>query len=225
MIRRLAVRRLAAVAFLVLLMLGPALAARADDYDAEISAIDNAFDAGIVRIQPGGSVEWSNDGNNPHTVTANDGSYDSGNLAPGATYVKVFDQPGVYSYFCKYHGAPGVGMTGIVVVGDVEIPSATGGGVSPGREPLPGGFAATVRVPADYPSVQEAVDHAEPGGMVLIAPGVYHESVVVTTPYITIRGEDRNRTILDGKDQLPNGIHVIEADGVSVENLTTRHFV
>ena len=112
----------------------------------------------------------------------------------------MFDQPGVYSYFCKYHGAPGVGMTGIVVVGDVQIPSATGGGVSPGREPVPSGFAATVRVPADYPTVQEAVDHAEPGGMVLIAPGVYHESVVVTTPYITIRGEDRNRTILDGKD-------------------------
>ena len=225
MIRRLAVRRLAAVAFLVLLTLGPALAARADDYDAEISAIDNAFDAGIVRIQPGGSVSWSNDGNSPHTVTADDGSYDSGNLEPGATYTKAFDQPGVYSYFCKYHGAPGVGMTGIVVVGDVQIPSATGGGVGPGREPLPGGFAATVRVPADYPTVQEAVDHAEPGGMVLIAPGVYHESVVVTTPYLTIRGEDRNRTILDGKDQLPNGIHVIEADGVSIENLTTRHFV
>ena len=65
MIRRLAVRRLAAVAFLVLLTLGPALAARADDYDAEISAIDNAFDAGIVRIQPGQSVEWSNDGQQP----------------------------------------------------------------------------------------------------------------------------------------------------------------
>ena len=74
----------------------------------------------------------------------------------------MFDQPGVYSYFCKYHGAPGVGMTGIVVVGDVQIPSATGGGVGPGREPLPGGFAATVRVPADYPTVQEAVDHANP---------------------------------------------------------------
>ena len=187
-------RRLAAVGFLALLTLGPALAARADDYDAEISAIDNAFDAGIVRIQPGQSIEWSNDGNSPHTVTADDGSFDSGNLAPDATFTTAFDQPGVYSYFCKYHGAPGVGMTGIVVVGDAEIPSPSGGGVGPGREPVPAGFAATVRVPADFPTVQEAVDHAKPGGMVLIAPGVYHEAVVVTTPYITIRGEDRNRT-------------------------------
>ncbi len=217
-------RRLAAASFLVLLMLGPAIGARADDYDAEISAIDNAFDAGIVRIQPGQSIEWSNDGNSPHTVTADDGSFDSGNLASGATFTQVFDQPGVYSYFCTYHGAPGVGMAGIVVVGDVEIPSATGGGVSPGREPVPGGFAATVRVPADYPTVQEGVDHAQPGGMVLIAPGVYHEAVVVTTPYITIRGEDRNRSILDGDDELPSGILVVEADGVTIENLTVRHF-
>ncbi|MGZ5301807.1 MAG: right-handed parallel beta-helix repeat-containing protein [Actinomycetota bacterium] len=225
MMRRLAIRRLAASAFLVLLTLGPALVAHADDYDAEISAIDNAFDAGIVRIRPGRSVGWSNDGNSPHTVTADDGSFDSGNLEPGATFTRAFDRPGVYSYFCKYHGAPGVGMTGIVVVGDVEIPSASGGGVSPGREPVPGGFAPTVLVPADHPTVQEGVDHAEPGGMVLIAPGVYHEAVVVTTPFVTIRGEDRNRTILDGNDELPNGIHVIEADGVTVENLTARHFV
>ena len=102
--------------------LGPALAARADDYDAEISAIDNAFDAGIVRIQPGQSIEWSNDGNSPHTVTADDGSFDSGNLAPDATFTTAFDQPGVYAYFCTYHGAPGVGMAGIVVVGDAADP-------------------------------------------------------------------------------------------------------
>jgi plastocyanin len=217
-------RRPTAVGILLLLVLGPALEARADDYGAQISAIDDAFDAGIVRIQPGQSVEWQVDGRSPHTVTADDGSFDSGNLEPGATYTKAFDQPGVYPYFCTYHGAPGVGMIGLVVVGDVEIPSAAGGGVSPGREPVPPGFSDTVRVPADFPSVQEAVDHARPGGMVLIASGVYHESVVITTPYVTIRGEDRNGVILDGRDRLPNGIHVIEADGVSVENLTTRHF-
>jgi plastocyanin len=219
------IRRLAAVAVLLLLSLGPASAARADEgYGAQVSAIDNAFDAQVVRIQPGQSVEWSNDGRSPHNVTADDGSFDSGNLAPGATFTQSFTQPGVYSYYCKYHGAPGIGMTGIIVVGNVKIPNASGG-VGPGREPVPTAFAPTIRVPANYATIQEAVDHAEPGGMVLIAPGVYHEAVVVTTPYLTIRGEDRNRVILDGRDTMPNGIHVIEADGVSVENLTTRRYV
>jgi plastocyanin len=217
-------RRLAAVGFMALLTLGPALTARAGDYDAEISAIDNAFDAAIVRIQPGQSIEWPNDGNSPHTVTADDGSFDSGNLTPGATFTSAFDQPGVFAYHCTYHGAPGVGMAGVVVVGDAQIPSPSGGEVGPGREPVPTGFAATVHVPADFPTIQEAVDHAKPGGMVLIAPRVYHEAVVVTTPYITIRGEDRNRTILDGNDDLPSGILVVEADGVAIENLTVRHF-
>jgi hypothetical protein len=114
-------------------------------------------------------------------------------------------------------------MTGIIVVGDATIPSS-GGPVGPGREPVPAGYAPTVRVPTDYPTIQAAVNHAKPGGMVLIAPGVYHESVLVTTPFLTIRGEDRNDVILDGKDTMPNGIHVIEADGVTVENLTARHF-
>ena len=60
-------------------------------------------------------------------------------------------------------------------------------------------------------------------GMVLIAPGVYHEAVTVTTPYVTIRGMDRNRTIIDGEFERAIGIHVIEADGVTIENLTSRN--
>jgi Right handed beta helix region/Phospholipase_D-nuclease N-terminal len=36
---------------------------------------------------------------------------------------------------------------------------------------------------------------------------------------------DRNDTILEGNFELANGIHVIEADGVAVENLTARHFL
>ena len=49
--------------------------------------------------------------------------------------------------------------------------------------------------------------------------------MVVTTPYLTIRGMDRNDTILEGDFELANGIHVIEADGVAVENLTARHYL
>ena len=137
MMRGLAMRGLAAVATLALLTLGPALAAHADDYDAEISAIDNAFDAGIVRIEPGRSIGWSNDGQQPAYRHGRRRIVRLGQPEPDDTYIHGFDQAGVYSYYCKYHGSPGVGMTGIVVVGDVAIPGATGGGVGPGREPVP----------------------------------------------------------------------------------------
>ena len=102
---------------------------------------------------------------------------------------------------------------------------AWGEGVGPGREAPPSMPGATVRVPQDAPTIQEAVDDARPGGLVLISPGVYHEAVTVRTPFLTIRGTDRNRVILDGGFRLENGIHVIEADGVAVENMTARHYL
>jgi hypothetical protein len=179
------------------------------------------FTPEVVRVQPGETVVWTMDGRSPHTVEADDGSWASGRLEPGAGFERTFVEPGVFPYFCRYHGRPGVGMVGTVVVGDSPLP---GGGV-PGPDPIPPGPAGTVRVPRDAPTVQEGVDQAEPGGLVLIAPGTYREAVVVTTPYLTIRGMDRDRTVLDGDFRLANGIHVIEADGVAVENLTARNYL
>jgi plastocyanin len=189
---------------------------------ATVSAIDNLFTPSVVRIEPGGTVEWTMDGRTPHAVQADDASWDSGDLRPGIEFAHTFDEPGVFTYFCKYHGAPGSGMAGTVLVGDAPMPGAAGD-IGPGREPVPSGFAATVRVPADAATIQEAVDVAKPGGMVLIEPGVYRESVTVTTPYITIRGMDRNRVVIDGRFERAIGIHVIEADGVTIENLTVRN--
>ncbi len=81
-----------------------------------------------------------------------------------------------------------------------------------------------VRVPQDHETIQAAVDAARPGDMVLIAAGVYAESVDVETEDITIRGVDRNQVILDGGFKLENGIRVLDTDGVVVENLTVRQF-
>jgi hypothetical protein len=111
-------------------------------------------------------------------------------------------------------------ISAIDAVGD-----ALPGGGTPGRDPVPAGPAGTVRVPRDAPTIQSAVDRAKSGGLVLIAPGTYHESVTVTTPYLTIRGTSRRGTILDGDFRRANGIHVIEADGVAIENLTARHYL
>jgi plastocyanin len=212
----------AAILGLVSLVATPA-PAHADTYAATVRMLDNVFAPEIVRIDAGASVEWSNDGHTVHTVTADDGSWDSGDVAPDAEVVRTFSEPGVYTYYCRYHGTPNAGMTGTVVVGDVPLPGGAGDGVTPGREQPPHGYAETLRVPADFPTIQAAVDHVHPGGMVLIAAGVYKEQVTVTTPYITIRGLDRNRTIVDGEFRRANGIEVIEADGVVVQNMTARH--
>ena len=104
--------------------------------------------------------------------------------------------------------------------------------VSPGPMPTdqinlpapPVGAPATLRVPEDYATIQQAVDAVRPGQIILIEPGIYHEAVRVKTPGITIRGKDRNGVILEGNFQLPNGIE-IEADNVVVENMTARHYL
>ena len=189
--------------------------------------LDDFFAPDIVRVDVGTEVEWRNTGRNPHTVTADDGSFDSGVLENGGEFEHTFDTPGVFRFTCLLHGKPGgIGMTGIVVVGDVELPSTGGGGgVGPGREPVPSAPGGTIRVPTDQPTIQAAVDAAIPGDLILVAPGEYHEAVLVTTPYLTIRGEDRNAVILEGDFAKVNGVHVAEADGVAVENMTARHYL
>ncbi|WP_256413774.1 right-handed parallel beta-helix repeat-containing protein [Saccharopolyspora sp. ASAGF58] len=56
----------------------------------------------------------------------------------------------------------------------------------------------------------------------LVAPGVYPESVKIATARITLRGESRDKVIIDGRLQQPNGI-VVAAPGVAVENLTVEN--
>jgi hypothetical protein len=85
-------------------------------------------------------------------------------------------------------------------------------------------FAAIIHVPKDQPSIQAAVDAAHPGDLILVAPGTYHEEVRVCTADLTIRGEDRNATVLDGQSQLKNGFTVL-ADNVIIENMTAHHYV
>lgn len=49
------------------------------------------------------TVTWTNNDSSIHTVTANDGSFDSGYLNPGDTFTHVFAKAGVYEYHCQLH--------------------------------------------------------------------------------------------------------------------------
>jgi plastocyanin len=211
--------------FVVVLTIPSARAGASAEEGAEaVAMLDNVFGPRVVRVPVGGSVEWTNDGRSPHNVTAVDGSFASDNLEPDQVFGRMFPAEGAFPYFCSLHGTPGSGMTGLVLVGGAPIPGAVSG-VGPGRETPPALPGGEIRVPEDAPTIQAAVDAAEPGGLVVISPGVYEEAVVVTTPFLTIRGTDRNEVILDGRFTLDNGIAVIEADGVTIENLTARHYV
>jgi hypothetical protein len=79
-------------------------------------------------------------------------------------------------------------------------------------------------VPEEYDTIQEAVDDAQAGDLVLVSPGVYNEAVLVTTPDIVIRGLDRNEVVLDGEFERTNAIDVEGADGVVIENMTARNY-
>ena len=81
----------------------------------------------------------------------------------------------------------------------------------------------TLLVPEDYQTIQDAVDHADSGDLILISPGVYRESVHIDQDQLVVRGADRNLVIVDGGDQLTNGFE-ISANSVAIENLTVRSF-
>ncbi len=83
--------------------------------------------------------------------------------------------------------------------------------------------AVTIQVPTDAPSIQAAVDAAQPGDTVEVAPGVYHESVQVRTPDLTLLGADRNAVVLDGEGLKSNAV-VVTAPRVTVANLTVRNY-
>lgn len=59
------------------------------------------------RVEVGETATWQNGDTREHTITAEAGDFDSGNLAPGASFGHVFTKAGHYKYHCKLHGEAG----------------------------------------------------------------------------------------------------------------------
>ena len=100
------------------------------------------------------------------------------------------------------------------------------GGATPGTSAESTPPAGRVlRVPADFATVEAAIDASTSGDLILLAPGTYPGGVDVSEdhPGITIRGENRNTVVFDGQDIRTNAIDV-EADGVTLENMSAHNF-
>jgi plastocyanin/uncharacterized membrane protein YozB (DUF420 family) len=77
---------------------------------------NNKFEPKALTIAEGATVEWI-DLTGRHTVEADDGSFKSEMLAPGGRFEKRFDKPGIYPYFCGFHGDKGgQDMAGVITV-------------------------------------------------------------------------------------------------------------
>jgi plastocyanin len=77
-----------------------------------VSIKNYVFDPPTITVAAGTTITWTNDDTVPHTVTATDKSFDSGNLAAGATFSHTFTTAGTFPYICQYHA----GMKATVVV-------------------------------------------------------------------------------------------------------------
>ena len=113
-----------------LVVLGPPVAAPAAE-GTRVQMVDNEpdltnwhFDPAEVTVPAGATVVWLNKGKEDHTVTADDGSFDSGMKRTGATFQRAFPKAGSYAYHC----APHPWMKGTVrVVGTATAAAAPAG--------------------------------------------------------------------------------------------------
>ena len=88
---------------LALVALALGLAAGDAGPTAEISMPGRFYAPNRLDALVGTTVTWRNTDAVSHTVTADNGSFDSGFLLPGATFSREFSQPGVYKLHCTIH--------------------------------------------------------------------------------------------------------------------------
>ena len=61
------------------------------------------YSVNVLTVKVGTMVTWTNGDEQMHTVSAVDGSFDSGFLETGAAFTYTFTQPGEFEYFCQPH--------------------------------------------------------------------------------------------------------------------------
>lgn len=69
----------------------------------KVEIVEFTYQPDPVVVRTGGKVIWQNEDTAPHTATADDGSFDTGNLARGKIKSETFKEAGTYPYFCAIH--------------------------------------------------------------------------------------------------------------------------
>jgi plastocyanin len=69
----------------------------------QVSLKDFRMDPETVTVQVGQSVTWTNNDSVTHDVVGDNNEFDSGTLAPGATFTFTFESAGTITYHCSIH--------------------------------------------------------------------------------------------------------------------------
>ncbi len=75
---------------------------------------EGGFSNPAITIKKGDSITWKNMGSMAHTVTSDNGVFDSGNMDTSEMFTYTFNETGEFPYNCTYHIM--MGMVGTVVV-------------------------------------------------------------------------------------------------------------
>ena len=124
------------------LIAGTALAA-----DQAVNIAGQAFNPASVTVSVGDSVTWTNADGVAHTATADDASFDTGNIAAGGSDSITFATAGSFSYHCAIHPA----MTGTVTVQAAAGGSGGGGGGGGAATPPPTDSTSPAQTTAPSP--------------------------------------------------------------------------
>lgn len=71
-----------------------------------VTIVDNgsfAFSPQTLNISVGTTIIWKNNTTAPHTVTSDNGVFNSGAISPGGTFSFKFTQAGTFAYHCDFH--------------------------------------------------------------------------------------------------------------------------
>lgn len=168
-----------------------------------VQVVNRTYQPASLVVDPGTTVRWENIDDRPHTVTANDRSFDSGIFSTGGGYSRTFTTPGTFEYFCTLHPD---------MVATVSVRGS--GGAVPPPPPPPA-------EPAPAPTPSPAPQPAAPGDVTIFDNGFTPAtlSVAVGSTVTWSNTGSLPHTVTDGAGAFDSG--VLMASGTYRRTFTT----
>ena len=121
------------IAFLLCAITGAVAQTATSSAPAVVTIKNLSYQPAQINVQPGQTVEFRNQDIFAHTVTADDGSFDSGLIQPGSSWKLTISKPATIAYHCAPH--PNMKATLVVANQASAAPNAKRSGKLPGFYP------------------------------------------------------------------------------------------